>query len=147
MSAVSMPDADVEATIPLPIPLLRASQASGAAVPGVLMSHPVPGGQVCIRGRLDVHTVAEVRLLLQHAVDSGSGDLLVDLADAEIGDATGLGVLVGAHHRARRAGRQLVLVDVSDRLERLLRAARLHLVLACRSSTPADLLEPTSPAP
>jgi len=143
MSAVSMPDTDVEATIPIPV--LRASRAS--AVPGVLMSHRVPGGQVCIRGRLDVQTVAEVRLLLQHAVDSGSGDLLVDLADAEIGDATGLGVLVGAHHRARRAGRQLVLVDVSARLERLLRAARLHLVLACRSSTPADLLEPASPAP
>ena len=69
-----------------------------------------------ITGRLDVHTVADVRLLLHAVVDRGSGDLLVHLAEAEVHDATGLGVIVGAHHRARRAGRQLVLVDVSPRL-------------------------------
>jgi len=38
-------------------------------------------------------------------------------------------VIVGTHHRARRAGRRLVLVDVSPRLDRLLRASRLHRVL------------------
>ena len=58
-----------------------------------------------VTGRLDVHTVADVRLLLHAAVDRGSGDLMVHLAEAEVHDATGLGVIVGAHHRARRAGR------------------------------------------
>lgn len=101
----------------------------------------VPGGHVLIRGRLDVRTVADVRLLLHESIDGGEGELLVDLAEAEVGDATGLGVLVGAHHRARRAGRQLVLVDVSARMERLLRAARLQRVLDCRPS--ASSLRPT----
>ena len=54
---------------------------------------------------------------------------MVQLAGAEVHDATGLGVLVGAHHRARRAGPRLVLVDVSPRLDRLLRISRLHRVL------------------
>jgi hypothetical protein len=39
-------------------------------------------------------------------------------------------VIVGIHHRAYGAGRRLVLVDVSARLDRLLRASRLHRVLA-----------------
>ena len=87
------------------------------------------GQEVSVTGRLDVNTVAAVRLGLQDIMDRGVGDLLLHLADAEVHDATGLGVIVGAHHRARRAGRRLVLVDVSPRLDRLLRASRLHRVL------------------
>jgi anti-sigma B factor antagonist len=88
------------------------------------------GQEVAVCGRLDVHTVDEVRLALHEILDRGAGDLLIHLAEAEIHDATGLGVIVGAHHRARRAGRRLVLADVSPRLDRLLRASRLHRVLA-----------------
>jgi anti-sigma B factor antagonist len=133
---------EVDATIPIPA-RTRLVSVPTLAPP----AHPVPGGHVRIRGRLDVRTVADVRLMLHDAIDSGSGELLVDVAAAEIGDATGLGVLVGAHHRARRAGRQLVLLDISERLDRLLHAARLHRVLACRSSADMDLLRPAALAP
>jgi len=88
------------------------------------------GQEVAVSGRLDVNTVSEVRLALHDILDRGSGDLLIHLADAEVHDATGLGVIVGIHHRAHGVGRRLVLVDVSPRLERLLRASRLHRVLA-----------------
>ncbi|MBE3075322.1 MAG: STAS domain-containing protein [Actinobacteria bacterium] len=87
------------------------------------------GQEVSVSGRLDVNTVAEVRRALHDILDQGVGDLLVHLAEAEVHDATGLGVIVGVHHRARRVGRRLVLVDVSPRLDRLLRASRLHRVL------------------
>jgi len=87
------------------------------------------GQEVSVVGRLDVHTVAEVRLALHDILARGTGDLLIHLAEAEVQDATGLGVIVGVHHRARRVGRRLVLVDVSPRLDRLLRASRLHRVL------------------
>src|SRR5206468_7547502 len=60
----------------------------------------------------------------------GTGDLVVDLGRAELIDATGLGVLVGTHRRADRAGRRLVLRAVPDRIDRLLIATRLHRVLA-----------------
>jgi len=61
------------------------------------------GQEVAIVGRLDVHTVADVRLALHEAIDGGAGDLLLHLVDAEVYDATGLGVIVGVHHRARPA--------------------------------------------
>jgi len=88
------------------------------------------GQEVTVAGPLDVNTVAEVRAALHQILDRGVGDLLVHLASAEVYDATGLGVIVGVHHRAQRVQRRLVLVDVSPRLDRLLRASRLHLVLA-----------------
>ena len=88
------------------------------------------GREVALSGRLDVHTVADLRVRLHEVLDRGEGDLLVHLAEAEVCDATGLGLVVGTHHRARRMGRRLVLVDVSPRLDRLLRASRLHRVLA-----------------
>jgi len=87
------------------------------------------GQEVTVAGRLDVTSVDEVRLALHDILGRGVGDLLVHLAQAEIHDAAGLGVIVGIHHHARRMGRRLVLVDVSPRLDRLLHASRLHLVL------------------
>lgn len=88
-----------------------------------------PGKLLVLRGSLDVSTVADVRQALHAAVDAGTGDLVVDLRDVVVLDATGLGVLVGAHRRAGRCGRQLVLRRVPARLQRLLVATRLHRVL------------------
>jgi len=88
------------------------------------------GQEVAVSGRLDVNSVAAVRLALYGILDRGRGDLLIHLADAEVHDATGLGVIVGIHHRAHGVGRRLVLVDVSPRLDRLMRASHLHRVLA-----------------
>jgi anti-anti-sigma factor len=82
-----------------------------------------------LAGRLDVSTVADVRIALHEALDRGSGDLVVNLAEVEVGDATGLGVLVGAHRRAGRRGRRLVLRGVPPRLQRLLAATKLHRIL------------------
>jgi anti-sigma B factor antagonist len=96
------------------------------------------GREVAVSGRLDVTTAADVRLALHGVLGRGSGDLLIHLAQAEVHDATGLGVIVGIHHRARRLGRRLILVDVSPRLDRLLRASRLHRVIA-REPVDGDL--------
>ena len=90
------------------------------------------GCEVVVRGRLDVHTVADLRARLHDVLDRGEG------AGAEVGDATGLGVIVGVHHRARQLGRRLVLVDVSPRLDRLLRASRLNRVLARSDGVDAE---------
>lgn len=84
---------------------------------------------VALSGRLDVHAAADVRLALAAAVDAGDGDLVLDLAAVEAVDATGLGVLVGAHRRAQRAGRTLVLTEVPPQVGRLLFVTRLDKVL------------------
>ena len=90
------------------------------------------GTLVALRGRLDVHAAADVRLALADAVDRGVGELVLDLAALEAVDATGLGVLVGAHRRAQRAGRTLVLTDVPAAVGRLLLVTRLDRVLQTR---------------
>jgi len=92
------------------------------------------GHFVALSGRLDVHAAADVRLELADAVDRGDGELVLDLTDLEAVDATGLGVLVGAHRRAQRAGRTLVLEDVPDPVGRLLLITRLDRILQTRRS-------------
>ncbi len=87
---------------------------------------------LALTGRLDVHVAADVRLALAEAVDAGFGELVIDLAGLEAVDATGLGVLVGAHRRAQRAGRTLVLEGVNAQVGRLLLVTRLDKVLHTR---------------
>jgi anti-anti-sigma factor len=89
---------------------------------------------IVLSGRLDVHAAADVRLALADAVDQGEGELVVDLNALEAVDATGLGVLVGAHRRAQRMGRTLVLEDVPDQVGRLLLITRLDRILQTRRS-------------
>lgn len=85
---------------------------------------------ITLQGSLGVATAADVRALLHTAIDAGSGDLVLHLGEAEVEDATGLGVIVEAHRRARRAGRQVVIADATPRLRRLLRATKLSRVIA-----------------
>jgi len=88
-----------------------------------------PGCSLALSGRLGSATVGDVRTAIAEAIDSGVEDLHLDLAGVELVDATGLGVLVGSHRRAERAGRRLVLCNVPERIDRLLLATRLHRVL------------------
>ncbi len=86
-------------------------------------------GELRLAGRLDVTTVGGVRNALHAAIEGGAGDLTVSLADVEMVDATGLGVLVGAHRRARASGRRLVLRELPPRISRVLAASRLYHIL------------------
>lgn len=87
------------------------------------------GHLLALTGRLDVSAAADARLALAEAVDDGEGDLVLDLGALETVDVTGLGVLVGAHRRAGRSGRTLVLRDVPPSVGRLLSLTRLDRVL------------------
>jgi anti-sigma B factor antagonist len=87
------------------------------------------GTEVVLSGRLDARSAAVARALLHSVVEQGEGDLLLHVGKLEIWDASGLGVLVGAHRKARRTGRRLVLTEVLPRQLRLLRATRLHRLL------------------
>jgi len=95
------------------------------------------GAEIALKGHLDVRSVAEVRATLHAAIDAGTGDLVVDVSGVEAVDATGLGMLVAADQRAKRAGRRLVLRDAHPRLLRILRATRLHRVLTVEVAVPA----------
>jgi anti-anti-sigma factor len=94
----------------------------------VLQVHDA-GQLLALRGRLDVRVTADVRLALTSALADGTGELLLDVAGVEGVDATGLGVLVGAHRRAGRVGRTVVLRDVPPPLARAMFLTRLDRVL------------------
>jgi anti-sigma B factor antagonist len=89
----------------------------------------VEGTLVCLIGRLDVLGASAAREALHAAVSSGTGDLVVDLSEVELLDATGLGVLVGTHRRARLAGRRLVLRGAVPRVSRILALTRLDRII------------------
>ena len=114
--------------------LVDPEQHSNAAAPARSMDISIdiqtPGTVVSLSGRLAASTVADVRAVLVAALESGNGDLLVDLTGVELVDASGLGVLVGAHRLASRMDRRLVLRSVPPRIERLLAATHLNRVLA-----------------
>ncbi|MEO7069866.1 MAG: STAS domain-containing protein [Nostocoides sp.] len=84
------------------------------------------GQRAILVGRLDVHSVPDLRLTLHRLIDTSTGMLTIDLRDAEIGDAVALGLLVECQRRSRRAGRLMVCDNVCERGARLLRAVRLH---------------------
>lgn len=93
------------------------------------MDTTTDGSMVELGGRLDARHAAAARETLHAAIAAGTGDLVVDLSGIELIDATGLGVLVGAHRRARLDGRDLVLRGVPPRVGRLLARTRLARVL------------------
>ena len=113
------------------VPTVPAVAPGTAGTPAAPFSLEVrqPGQVLGLRGRLDVRVTADVRLALADAVASGTGELVLDVAGVEGVDATGLGVLVGAHRRAGRAGRVVVLRDVPPALARVLLRTRLDRVL------------------
>lgn len=92
------------------------------------------GQVVRLRGRFDGSGTAAARDAIDTALQGGSGALVVDLSAIELIDATGLGVLVGAHRRATRLGRRLVLRNVPPRLARILLITRLDRVLDTQSA-------------
>jgi anti-anti-sigma factor len=87
------------------------------------------GCHVELRGRLDVRTVADLRLTLHRLIANGTSAVLLDLGEAHVGDATGFGLIVECQRRARRAGRPLQIVAADERTRRLLRRARMQALL------------------
>jgi anti-sigma B factor antagonist len=100
--------------------------------PDLQISADVAGSTLTLAGPLSARTVADARLALMAALAAGSGDLVVDISGVELVDASGLGVLVGAHRLALRGERRLVLCGAPERIERLLAVTHLNRVLTLR---------------
>ncbi|HEX3002801.1 MAG TPA: STAS domain-containing protein [Angustibacter sp.] len=92
------------------------------------------GSDAALGGRLDDAAAGSVRHRLHRLVDEGDGDLVLDVSQLSVADAAGLALIVAVHHRARLRGRRVVLLDVPQRLESLIRHTRLQRVLARRWS-------------
>ncbi|MEU7580073.1 STAS domain-containing protein [Streptomyces sp. NPDC041068] len=84
---------------------------------------------MALTGELDVAAAKDVRDVVHSALNDGTGDLVLNLRGVTFCDASGLGVIMGAHRRAARLGRRLILQDVPRSLERLFVATRLDRIL------------------
>ncbi len=106
----------------------------GEPIVTIIEREDAAGCHVTLRGRLDVRSVPDLRITLHRLIAGGSSPLLLDLSEAQVGDATGFGMLVESVRRARRAGRPIHVVASDDRTRRLLRRGRLGAVLLVTDS-------------
>ena len=85
--------------------------------------------RVIVRGEVDVSNADSLRDELEAALATGAAELTVDLSETSYIDSTGIGVLVGAAHRAeerqtkfavtspqRNVARVLTLLGVGEKL-------------------------------
>jgi anti-sigma B factor antagonist len=87
-----------------------------------------PGGTTVLRigGMVKVgETVRELESSLERAASERTGAVVLDLTDLEYMDSTAVGVLVGALHRLKGEGRELLLVKPRERIAALLHVANL----------------------
>lgn len=79
-------------------------------------------------GELDVAGAPDLRSALYPLLDAGR-DAVVDLGALEFIDSSGIGVLVGAHKRARERGHDIRLRGASGPVDKVLRITGLHEVI------------------
>jgi anti-sigma B factor antagonist len=92
---------------------------------------------VFLDGEIDLERSPDARKALLHALSKGQS-LLVDLAEVEYMDSSGLASLVEVHQRAREKSVEFALTRVSPPVMKVLQLARLDQVFAIRTSqTPA----------
>ena len=74
-----------------------------------------------VTGEVDVSCADELRAAIDAQIAEGvAGALVIDLAGVPYIDSTGIGVLVGAAHRASEAGATLVVARPQRNVERVL---------------------------
>ena len=91
-----------------------------------------------VGGELDLATVGALRDHLDLLVESGTGDVDVDMALVTFCDATALSALVAAHHQLASVDRRLRVVGASPRVVRLLQLTALDMLLADAVVTGVD---------
>lgn len=83
---------------------------------------------VRLRGELDVAGAPQLRAVLYPVLDDGRS-VVVDCSELEFLDSTGLGVLIGAHKRAREHGREVRLRATSGGVAKVLDITGLDQIL------------------
>ena len=72
-----------------------------------------------IEGEVDVSNASELRDALDTALADGAKEVEADFAEVAYIDSTGIGVLVGAAHRAQESGSVLVVANPQKNVERV----------------------------
>ncbi|MGJ5713461.1 anti-sigma factor antagonist [Staphylococcus auricularis] len=75
--------------------------------------------EVKVAGELDVYTVPELEEVLAPMRQEGTHDIYVNLENVSYMDSTGLGLFVGTLKVLNQHEKELYILGVSDRIERL----------------------------
>lgn len=76
--------------------------------------------KVLVEGEVDVSNADQLRSAVDAALAGSALEVTIDLAQVPYIDSTGIGVLVGAAHRAQEAGKQLVVASPQKNVARVL---------------------------
>src|SRR5215469_1247837 len=81
------------------------------------------------RGRITLgHETEVLRRHFQDVVDAGHKRIVLDLAGVDYIDSAGLGTVVAGSSSIRRAGGDLKLVNLTDRIRGLIQITRLSML-------------------
>lgn len=89
---------------------------------------------VTVKGEVDVHTAAQLRLALDEEIAGGRTRIVLDLDGVGFLDSTGLGVLVGRLKLVRNHSGWLRIVCSNDRVLRVFRITGLDKVFGIHPS-------------
>jgi len=70
----------------------------------------------------------EINNQINNLIDDGKKNIIIDLAEVEWMNSSGLGILIGAITTLKNNGGRLILVNVSERIENLLKITKLLTV-------------------
>jgi anti-anti-sigma factor len=79
-----------------------------------------PGGDVVAA------VIPELRETLRGAVAEGARDMVLDLANVQMLDSSGIGLLIAAHNSIRKLGGRLSVIHASREIVDLLHTMRIH---------------------
>lgn len=96
-----------------------------------------------VGGRLDLVSAAEFRSAVEFEIEKRPARLVVDLADVDFMDSTGLGVLVRVQRKAQAEGVEIVLAAAQQIVEQVLRVTGVIQVLPLYPDAAAALAEPS----
>jgi anti-anti-sigma factor len=85
--------------------------------------------RIRLAGELDLATVDQLSRLVAELAAGGQSDLILDLGDLTLCDASGIAVLVAAHDQMELRGGRLTLSDVPPLTREVLRLTGLNVVL------------------
>jgi len=84
---------------------------------------------VDINGRIALgQESAKVRETIANLLSEGHVKILVNLAGVDYVDSSGLGMLVTSHASVRKAGGEMKLVNLSDKVDNLMEVTKLYTV-------------------
>ncbi|TCS93465.1 anti-sigma F factor antagonist [Hazenella coriacea] len=84
---------------------------------------------VRLSGELDHHTAEQVRNTIESELDSGMTHLVLNLANLEFMDSSGLGVILGRYKRVSQLGGKMALCSIRPSIFRLMEMSGLFKIL------------------